>query len=54
MVLTDHHNQLVCNKCNHPVYSDIAKVNKGSDENGSFIICSICGNKIYLNKEKKE
>ena len=52
MVVTDHNNQLVCPHCKQPVYSDVHGVNKGKDEKGTYVVCSLCGNKIYLSKER--
>lgn len=53
MKLTDERGHLICENCSHPLYHDTAFPNKGKDEKGTYIVCAICGNKNYLNKEKE-
>lgn len=52
-MLIDPKNHPICEVCNHPLWSPDAFVDVKKDDQGSYIVCKVCGNKYYTNKNKE-
>ena len=52
-VLSDPSRHLICPICNHPVWKDGPDPEVHEDEEGQYVECLVCHNKVYFNEPIK-
>lgn len=49
-IIQDPKRHLICPTCSHPIFKEGPSPEVHEDDEGQYVICSICHEKVYINK----